>query len=260
MAATLGTPIAPLLGLAPATAERVPSTGNLALVPPFSYDLLLNTRFEDKVPLLEIGPAGRAKGWRGTPVVASDSTTSAFGVQILRGGEPQKTENQFAALGFGFHAGGSAITVANGSKAILTQELRNPRAGRFDVTVRVAAGGDVRAFRELLAFHFTASLVLFGYRELTKNLLSGVRDFAKVRLDLDFDDRLNEYREVTLSQRLRSQEDGANEIEMGVGLALILEKTSPGDLVLAPEERAWLCVDDVAIEFTARPRNDDVRV
>jgi hypothetical protein len=65
---------------------------------------------------------------------------------------------------------------------------------------------------------------------------------------------------VRLSARLRSQDDSANEIEMGVGLAVLLEKTSPGVLDLPLGSRAWLALDDVEIRFTPRPRNDNVRV
>jgi hypothetical protein len=124
----------------------------------------------------------------------------------------------------------------------------------------VAAGGVAADFRELLALHFTAQVVLFGYKELTKDLRQGMREFARVPVDLEFDDDLGVDREVRLSARLRSQDDSANEIEMGVGLAVLLEKTSPGVLDLPLGSRAWLALDDVEIRFTPRPRNDNVRV
>jgi hypothetical protein len=143
---------------------------------------------------------------------------------------------------------------------VLTQELRNPRQGLYEVSLQVAAGGVAADFRELLALHFTAQVVLFGYKELTKDLRQGMREFARVPVDLEFDDDLGVDREVRLSARLRSQDDSANEIEMGVGLAVLLEKTSPGVLDLPLGSRAWLALDDVEIRFTPRPRNDNVRV
>jgi hypothetical protein len=143
---------------------------------------------------------------------------------------------------------------------VLTQELRNPRQGLYEVSLQVAAGGGAADFRELLALHFTAQVVLFGYKELTKDLRQGMREFARVPVDLEFDDDLGVDREVRLSARLRSQDDSANEIEMGVGLAVLLEKTSPGVLDLPLGSRAWLALDDVEIRFTPRPRNDNVRV
>jgi hypothetical protein len=165
-----------------------------------------------------------------------------------------------AGLGFGFDAAGTGGRIPQGSRLLLTQELRNPRQGLYEVVLRVAAGGLAADFRELLALHFSAQAVLFGYRELTKDLRQGMREFAQVPVDLEFDDELGVYREVRLSARLRSQDDSANEIEMGVGLVLILEKTSPGVLELPAGSRAWLALDDVEIRFTPRLRNDNVRV
>ena len=101
--------------------------------------------------------------------------------------------------------------------------------------------------------------MLFGYRDLAKNPLAGYREFASVPVDLDFD-RGGEYRELRLKRKLRSQDDGANEIEMGVGLALELTKSSPGTLRVPPGLGSWLCVDDFELRFVPRPRNDTVRV
>jgi hypothetical protein len=65
---------------------------------------------------------------------------------------------------------------------------------------------------------------------------------------------------VTLTQRLRSQEASATEIEMGVGIAMIVEKVTPGDLSIPAGQRMMVYVDDVAIGFIPRARNDDVTV
>jgi len=62
---------------------------------------------------------------------------------------------------------------------------------------------------------------------------------------------------------LRSQDAGAFELSRGVGVAIIVEKTTPGDLRLGPDggpHQAFVRIDDVALAFTARPRNDDVQV
>ena len=52
------------------------------------------------------------------------------------------------------------------------------------------------------------------------------------------------------------------ELSLGVSVAVVVEK-KPGDLRLSPDglpHQAFLRVDDVAMEFIARPRNDDVQV
>jgi hypothetical protein len=259
-AATLGAPIAGLLGSAPATPERVVSTGNLALVPPFTQEPLFNPGFEDDVPLLPLGPAGRERGWRASPRRGEGPERLDLGVARLTGATRVRSGVGAAALGFGFDPPGAGGEIPQGTRLMLTQELRNPRQGLYEVALQLAAGGVAADFRELLALHFTAHAVLFGYRELTKDLRQGMREFARVPIDLDFDDELGVYREVRLSARLRSQDDSASEIEMGVGLVVVLEKTSPGVLQLPAGSRAWLALDDVEIRFTPRPRNDTVRV
>jgi len=138
--------------------------------------------------------------------------------------------------------------------------LRNPRQGLYEIGLWVAAGGVADDFRELLSQHFSAHAVLFGYKELTKDVRQGMREFARVPIDLESDDDFGEYRQVRLTARLRSQDDGANEIEMGVGVAIVVEKTSPGSLDIPPGSRAWLALDEVGVRFTPRPRNENVRV
>jgi hypothetical protein len=63
-----------------------------------------------------------------------------------------------------------------------------------------------------------------------------------------------------LVRKLRSQDNGAGEIEMGVGVAVLVEKKTPGGFAVAAGRRAFLRVDDVTCEFIPRPRNDDVTV
>ena len=65
---------------------------------------------------------------------------------------------------------------------------------------------------------------------------------------------------IHADSRLRSQDAGASEIEMGVGLAIILERATAGELAVPAGARAFLQIDDVEILFTPRPRNDNVKV
>ena len=264
MAATLGRPLAALLGDRPATAERVEPAGNLGLVPPFSQDPLRNTSFEDPVPLAPLGGTARLKGWRATPLASVNPAEFPWGCRVLDDPRQARSGRHCAALGFGWGPDGAARQgtpgeISQGARLTLTQEIRNPRAGEFEIVAWLAAGGDFATYRDLLALNFTARLVLFGYRDLAKNPLAGYREFASVPVDLDFD-RGGEYRELRLKRKLRSQDDGANEIEMGVGLALELTKSSPGTLRVPPGLGSWLCVDDFELRFVPRPRNDTVRV
>jgi hypothetical protein len=102
--------------------------------------------------------------------------------------------------------------------------------------------------------------VLFGYTDLTKDARKRVREYASVALRPGPAERPGGYERAALTYSLRSQDGGANEIEMGVGIAVVVEKTSPGALALPAGARAFLRVDDVAVSFVPRPRNDDVTV
>jgi hypothetical protein len=250
MHVTTGEPIAAVLGERPATDERTRPTGNIALVPGFTKDLLLNRNFEDDVPLTAVGGGKRLKGWQATPLAESAKGLD-FGVRIVG-----TSGQRHAAIGYGLIGPCDVGTISASATAMLTQEVRNPRAGAYTISIRVRGGGakdDYREFRE----QFRCRLVLFGYQNLTKDPLQGRREFASIPFDAPFGDQ---FETVTLTRKLRSQDDGASEIEMGVGVAILLERRSAGNLAIPAGRRAFLLIDDVAIDFVPRARNDDVKV
>jgi hypothetical protein len=255
---TTGEPIAAVLGDRPATAERVAPGGTLALVPSYSKEHLLNGGFEEDLPLPLVGSGKRLKGWQATPL-ASDGKGGELGVALIEGlAALPRSGKRHAAIGFGLSGPAKAATIPAGARAILTQELRNPRAGTYTLTLHLSGGGraeDYALFRK----HFASRLVLFGYTDLTKDPRKKVREYASVPLDPPFAGRASGYQKVTLTRKLRSQDGGASEIEMGVGVAVVVEK-GPSDWVVPTGGRAFLRIDDVAVEFVPRPRNDDVTV
>lgn len=258
--ATLGEPIAALLGDRPATEARMASDGNLALVPVYSTERLLNLGFEDNQALSTLESKQRLKGWRAMPVAEPAAGQVDFGVRIVRrdAGKPNHGEAH-AVLGVGVHGPSSVGVLPAGTRAMLTQEIRNPRAGMYTVSLSIAAGGtsDAAAW---LAQNFSCRLVLFGYQNLEKNPWSGVREYASTPIDLASENKADAYRRVSLTRKVRSQEAGAAEIEMGVGVAVLLERSAPGELAIPAGLRAFVQVDDVEFEFVPRPRNDDVIV
>jgi hypothetical protein len=265
--ATLGEPLYALLGDRPATAERTVAQGNLALVPPFTKDVLLSRGFEEQNVLTAVGAGKRWKGWQGTPL-ASPPTGDApgavdFGVALAdrdtANFRPRSGKRQ-ALVGFGLSGPSPAGAIPPGARAILTQEVRNPRAGTYMVSAHLRAGG-TRTAVDLLRANFGCRMVLFGYRDLAKNLLSGMREYVSVPIEIVLEtDTERAWQKTTLSRALRSQDAGASEIEMGVGVAILLERTTPGELPIPSGSRAYLAFDDVEILFTPRPRNDDVTV
>ena len=251
---TTGQPVAALLGDRPATTERVPSTGNLALVPGFSKDHLLNGSFDDEIPLVAVGSGKRLKGWQASPLVEEAAKGFDFGTRLLDG-PLSRSGKQHAAIGYGLSGPCLAGALKEGTSAMLTQTLRNPRAGTYTIAAHVCGGGVLADYRTLLD-NFRCRLVLFGYGDLSKDPTKGRREFESVVLTPAF----GEYQKVTLTRKLRSQDGGASEIEMGVGVAILLEKKTPGAFAVPAGRRAFIRVDDVTCEFVPRPRNDDVTV
>ncbi|MFN0052060.1 MAG: DUF1501 domain-containing protein [Planctomycetales bacterium] len=257
--ATQGEPILPLLGDRPATQARQVPEGNLALVPEYTRSPLLNTGFEDNQTLSTLDSTQRLKGWRGLPLAQSGNSAADFGVGIVTSdtGQP-RGGRAHAALGLGIHAPTQGGTLPASGRAMLTQEIRNPRAGLFLASLYVAWEG-TSVDLAWLAASFSCRLVLFGYRDLTKNPWSGFREYAQAPIEIGGAQGAA-YRQVVVSRKLRSQEAGASEIEMGIGLAVLLERTIAAELTIPAGLRAFLKVDDAAVEFTPRPRNDDVTV
>ncbi|MBS0266229.1 MAG: DUF1501 domain-containing protein [Planctomycetes bacterium] len=261
--ATTGEPLYALLGDRPATLERTESTGNLALVPPYSKALLLNRDFSDPFDLLPIGKAQRLKGWQGLPIRDEPAASLDFGVALASDGAGDNgvaVKPRQARLGLGVTGPTEAGLLPQGAQAVLTQELRNPRAGTYAISVHAACDGN-SADLEWLRSHFRCRVVLFGYRDLTKNQQAGMREYASVPIELDsVAGRSADGAPTTVTRALRSQDAGASEIEMGVGLAMILERSTPGELPVPAGTRAFVKISRIDVSFTPRPRNDDVKV
>jgi hypothetical protein len=254
-----GEPVYALMGEAPATSERVVPAGNLALVPEFSHDPLLNVGFEEDQPLAAVARGKRLKGWLATPLAGGD--LSVLGVQVLQLPHAMpRSGRRHAAIGYDLTGSSTHDQIITaGSSALLAQEVRNPRAGTYTVTAQVAASGEPGAYARFQS-DFRCRLVLFGYKNLSKDPTKDRREFAAIEFKPPLAKSAIDYTEVKLTHRLRSQEAGASEIEMGIGIAIIVERATAGDLPVPAGQRFMVYVDDVEIQFDPRPRNDDVTV
>jgi hypothetical protein len=240
---TQGEPLGTLLGRAPATRLRTSAGGSPAQVPVFSDALLLNTRFWDDVPLAPAGGRGRLRGWQAEPIAAG----TEFGVRIA----DDPTGVRFVRIGLG--AGGGSDPAA--PRALLAQEVRNPRAGRYTLSIRTRTAGIPEGLAALLdAFSFR--LVIFGYKD-TKKDPRQVREFASIAFRPTPD---GEPREVSLAADLKSQDDGAFQLSQGVGVAVVVERINSGPGAPETAAGAFLRIDSVGLTFDPRPRKDDVTV
>lgn len=254
---TLGSPIYPILGLDPATRERRASTGELARVPPFSQILLLNTDFEADVPLYS-GDTNRPKGWRGFPLI--DSPTDRFGVSLVRD-DPVHSLSGRSHVVLGIHRGPDPTRIAKGEAVFLAQEIRSPFAGKYLLKVPVRATGSSRQFfDEVFLKQFVFRLQFFQFT--TKGKLATERkELASMTFVPRFTDQPKDFEVFTLEKVFENPSPGGNfSFGLGMGIAIIIEKTSAGVLAVANTDAATLEIDDVTVEFTGKARIETVKV
>jgi hypothetical protein len=260
----------------------------VALVPPFDSRLLLNAGFEDDVPLLPVADASRRKGWRAEPVANAEggmrnaelgqstlatiplpsregpgegsASGPAIGVKRIESLELSYKGTRHVAMGIGLDAAGPTILAAD-ARAVLTQQVRAPMAGWYTLSVQAAGGGRSEAdYRDLLLRHFRCRLLLLGYNDLAKDP-HNVREYAAVELTPAYSaDGQAAWQEFSLERKLRSQDDGAFELSLGVGVKVVLERRTPGELPLEAGATAFIRLDEVKLQFNPRPRDDSVMV
>ncbi len=244
---TRGEPLHRLLGMGPATLERCQPGGNLAFVPPYDARLVHDADFQSGRPLIATTPPTRERGWRASPLWDA-ATGGAFSVK--------RTADGRVALGFGLSAGVPLPTIAQGTRALLAQEIRNARGGHYSFTVEASGGGTSReSFERDFLPNFTCRLVLYRYANASKDprqaTVLAAADFRPT-----FGDQATTFE---VNRFLGSTQPGANfPIGNGLGVAVVVEKTSPGSLASAGV--AFLRVHSVTVEFNPRPRDDSVTV
>jgi hypothetical protein len=205
--------------------------------------------------LQAVGSGPRLKGWQAEPLAGP------LAVALAEGGS--HGGRRHAALGYGVSGALKEVKVPAGARLLLAQEVRNPRAGRYTFTVHASGGGSSAAyFREVFLKHFACRLTIFGFTGGVKNPRK-VRVFASLKFRPRFAATAAGYEKFAVKATLRSQDGGAFELSRGVGVAVLVEKATPGELRLdavSGPHQAFLRVDDVSLDFVARPRDDDVQV
>ncbi len=281
---TKGEPLWTLLGTKPATSERTAPQGDVALVPPYDDRQIRDTDFESGRPLVPHGTAERPKTWQASPIISQDSADVAgqFGVALLKDPTNSRSANYHAALGLlplsvgrGWRAnsepgeGAPPVLSVPPTRAMLSQEVRNPRAGRFTFTIHASGGGSSGDFyREVFLKNFVCRLIIFGFMDLKKDHRQH-RVFASA----DFQPAWSEsgqpkFEKFQVAATLRSQDAGAMETSRGIGVAITLEKATGGILELPPGAtgvspvlpHAFIRIDDVELTFNPRPRDEKVTV
>jgi hypothetical protein len=243
---TEGQPIAAALGTAPATASRCEAGGDLAFVPPYDARFLLDTGFDTPLPLVALNVPSRQKGWRADPIW---SAKAAHGLAVCK-------EAKSIRMGYGLGDGKAEVRIEAGSRCVLAQEIRNARGGQYTFTVE--ALGEASCEDEFIngwQANFTCRLVLFRFRDTQKD--------PRVAIELtstEFRPAYGKAGRFTLDRFLGSHGSGVNfPIGNGLGVAVIVEKKTPGPLILRRREvhLAAIRIRSVELAFSAVPRDEN---
>jgi hypothetical protein len=237
---TKGRPIAPLLGTAPATTERCRPGGDLAFVPPYDSSLLLDVDFDPKRPLLPPAPPSRAKGWRASPLWAK----GAAGLCVRKEGGVET----------GYGHDGSGTTLEPAARALLAQEIRNARGGRYVFRITAAGfGSSAEEFEKVFLANVRCRLVLFRFKNMNKD----PREAGELA-SAEFRPSFGKTETFEVDRFLGSTVPGANfAIGNGLGVAVVLEKKTPGKTSVG---RAGVSIQGVTLDFSPRQRDESVTV
>lgn len=246
---THGQPLYRLLGDQPATPERVISTGDEQLVPPYDASPLVDTDFVSG-KLISVTPPSREKGWR----AARSPELAESGAVIRAASDPEA----HIYMGVEHPGGVEPVAIPAGCRWMLAQEIRNARGGHYTFTVSVSGeGSSEESFDRWFKGSLTCRLVLIRFSDMNKNPLEASELASEV-----FHPTLCSFdqpQEFSVSQFLGSTVAGANfSIGNGLGVAIVVEAIN--DQQISPGESATLCLHNVRLDFQARPRDENVTV
>jgi len=265
-------PLFPLLGSEPATAERVPSTGDIARVPNFDPAALLrDTDFSGTDILLPADAPSRPKGWRASPLLTSSSATSAtFGVRHDLASSSEAVASSAESVTGSIvielrQPAGEALDLsADKARAFLAQEVRSPFAGTYRFKVRLRGeASSLEFFDAAFLRQFTCRVSFYQYTTQQKSLAE-IRPLAS----LDFEPQLpapgDDWQTIELVKQFQNPRAGAN-FSFGAGMGVLVEVTRRGNQTLqlpaSPQpQSASLRIAGVSLEFLGKERIANVKV
>lgn len=244
-----GEPIRVALGLEPATRERTTPGGIVSPNAVVTNALLVDTDFEP--PAVLHAPDKPVRGWQAFPVAQDDR----FGVLLARVPDKRSRSGEHhIGIGYGLQTGNGKGTLAKNERAMLCQEVFNPRPGRYTLTVHASGGAFDRPdyYRDVWVKNFTCRLVIFGYADASKDPRK-IIELASEKFSPPFAGPYeSDYRAYSVSAVLRDQ-DGGGQTAKGIGVGVIVDKTSAGELDVpkgGPRSQGLIRIDDVRLEFT----------
>ncbi len=254
---TEGEPIEAVLGDSVATLARREPEGIVPAINSIDTRMLVNGDFEESTSLSAL--ESTARGWRAAPL-HSPHQPGAFGVRLVRAsGEVSRSGEHHACLGWDNvrHKvppleSSTPAAIPQGTQAWLLQEIYNPRPGLYTVTVHAAVHTAGTGYSEdLWHRHFRCRLILFGFADKEKNPRRIVEFASTGLVPVNSGRGASRYQPYSVSARLESQNAGALKIDRGVGVAVVVEKSSPGVFEATADSAAFLRIDDVQLVFTS---------
>ena len=242
---TKGEPIAVALGTGPALATRCEPGGDVAFVPPYDSSLLLDTEFDTR-PLVSLARPTREKGWRADPIW---SAKTAHSLAIRK-------DARSVVMGYGLGDAKAGLRIEAGMRCVLAQEIRNARGGQY--TFALEAMGEASSEDEFVngfLANFTCRLILFRFRNINKDPREAIELAAR-----EFQPEFGKAGRFSLDRFLGSRGGGVNfAIGNGLGVAVVVEKKTPGQLTFPPNEphHGAIRIRSVKLDFSAVPRDEN---
>jgi hypothetical protein len=239
-------PLYKLLGEAPATNNRMQSTGDIARIPNYTSVPLIEAGFAPPVQLHPLDARANPKGWRAAPILAVPDRP-AFGVTLIP--DRAASDRRQAALGILGAAASESWRLEAGIRAVLAQQLRDPQSGRFVITLLARGDGSSQAFYEdVFQKHFRCRLEIFQYLQSAKNAEQR-RELASIEIHPAFrNETMSQLDSFVLDKYLGNP--GANfSFGLGIGIAILVERSTDGPLDLPPRADAYLRIDRVDVKF-----------
>lgn len=241
-------PLYRLYGEGPATNDRIKPMGDITRVPAYTSAPLIETDFTTPVQLRPLDAPPNPKGWRASPILAN-LDQPAFGVALLP--DSTKPGRQQAAMGILAGTAKMSERLEPGSLAVLAQQIRDPQAGRFIVTLAARGDGSLKAFYEdVFQKHFRCRLTLFQFTTPTKNPQQRL-ELASLEIRPAFRAELDAPGEsYVLDKPLGHPQLGANfSFGLGIGVAVIVERATDGALELPAAASAFIGVQQMDVKF-----------
>ncbi len=128
--------------------------------------------------------------------------------------------------------------------------------------LKANGGGSSRKFyEEVFLNQFRTKLIFFQFTESEKSPQHRT-ELAAMTIQPKFSETASEnIQEFVLSKNFVNPKAGSNfSFGLGLGVAVVVEKTSPGNLMLDEKESAFIRIDELQLDFAGKQRNDKVTV